>query len=576
MTPSFVKTGVAKGAKGKMLFKNFAQRTQKRMAESTLGRGVSAIYRNVSKFTSAITRGLSILKGFLVKGALFLLGAIVIFGLIIGIVEVIASAASSIIMGTDEEDGKIDLTPYVEIINDLEDEFDTSIKLLETYGSYDNVYINYVTDTMDNTKEMLSMLAVRTNQDLSKSNPLVKQYLTSLYHDSHTYVTSEDEYECSGCDTYIEEVDVIDPETGQVVLDAQSGRPVKEEIEVEYCPGHVDLFIDISILGFDAIFGADSMGNLLTGDAVAGGLIGNATITYYCIEPYPHICNDGTADTTATGTKPMPGRTIAVDPSRIPLGSHVIIDGHEYIAEDTGGAIDSLDIDIVVATHAEALRKGTRKNVPVYWAVRDGEGIKDTGKWNGWTKDNIDWCKMIYQQDWSDLYTGLGVEGFAPALDDKELQAVIDGLPANLSETRRNIIQSGLSGIGRIRYNWGGKPTGPGLSGLPATGLDCSGFVSWAYMTAGVPRQNWYGGGTGAINSSSSMKQISKSQLKPGDLGFKHVGGSASSSNANHVGIYVGKNSSGKDVWLHCASGSGATINTYGGFTVYFRSTAFN
>ena len=86
--------------------------------------------------------------------------------------------------------------------------------------------------------------------------------------------------------------------------------------------------------------------------------LGEFTITHYCRENYPHICNDGDARYTATGTEPTPGRTIAVDPDVIPYGSEVIINGHTYIAEDTGGAINQNRIDIVVDTHAEALQKG--------------------------------------------------------------------------------------------------------------------------------------------------------------------------------------------------------------------------
>ena len=52
--------------------------------------------------------------------------------------------------------------------------------------------------------------------------------------------------------------------------------------------------------------------------------------------------------------------TIAVDPDVIPLGSKVEIDGVEYVAEDTGGAIKQKRIDIFVASHSEALKKGVK------------------------------------------------------------------------------------------------------------------------------------------------------------------------------------------------------------------------
>lgn len=94
--------------------------------------------------------------------------------------------------------------------------------------------------------------------------------------------------------------------------------------------------------------------------------IGHFKITHYCNQNYPHGCNDGDATNTASGTKPTPGRTIAVDPKKIPYGTEVVIGDHIYIAEDAGGAIKGNRIDICVASHSEALQKGVLKNVPVY------------------------------------------------------------------------------------------------------------------------------------------------------------------------------------------------------------------
>ena len=61
---------------------------------------------------------------------------------------------------------------------------------------------------------------------------------------------------------------------------------------------------------------------------------------------------------TATGTHAIQGRTVAVDPSVIPYGSEIIIDGKHYIAEDCGGAINGNRIDIFFNNHTEALDYG--------------------------------------------------------------------------------------------------------------------------------------------------------------------------------------------------------------------------
>lgn len=61
---------------------------------------------------------------------------------------------------------------------------------------------------------------------------------------------------------------------------------------------------------------------------------------------------------TATGKTAEVNRTIAVDPRVIPLGSTVRINGHDYVAEDVGGAIKGNRIDIYVDHHEMATEMG--------------------------------------------------------------------------------------------------------------------------------------------------------------------------------------------------------------------------
>jgi 3D (Asp-Asp-Asp) domain-containing protein len=63
---------------------------------------------------------------------------------------------------------------------------------------------------------------------------------------------------------------------------------------------------------------------------------------------------------TASGTVAQAGRTIAVDPSVIPHGTEVTINGHTYVAEDTGYLIVGNRIDIYFDTHEEALEFGVQ------------------------------------------------------------------------------------------------------------------------------------------------------------------------------------------------------------------------
>lgn len=52
--------------------------------------------------------------------------------------------------------------------------------------------------------------------------------------------------------------------------------------------------------------------------------------------------------TTATGAETVEGVTIAVDPRVIPYGSIVELNGHYYIAQDCGGAVEGIEIDVYI------------------------------------------------------------------------------------------------------------------------------------------------------------------------------------------------------------------------------------
>jgi 3D (Asp-Asp-Asp) domain-containing protein len=91
-------------------------------------------------------------------------------------------------------------------------------------------------------------------------------------------------------------------------------------------------------------------------DTRLGKSLGNFKLTGYCA---CRKCNGKwTGSPTALGTKLTPGRTIAVDPKVIPLGSWVYINingegWHKYRAEDTGSAIKGHRIDVCAPSHSE-------------------------------------------------------------------------------------------------------------------------------------------------------------------------------------------------------------------------------
>jgi 3D (Asp-Asp-Asp) domain-containing protein len=64
---------------------------------------------------------------------------------------------------------------------------------------------------------------------------------------------------------------------------------------------------------------------------------------------------------TASGVKAKANHTIAVDKRIIPLGTVVLINGKQYVAEDTGGAIKGNRIDIYFDSHEQALKWGRQQ-----------------------------------------------------------------------------------------------------------------------------------------------------------------------------------------------------------------------
>ena len=85
--------------------------------------------------------------------------------------------------------------------------------------------------------------------------------------------------------------------------------------------------------------------------------LGEYEIFHYCLENYPHICNNGDSTCTASGQVPIPHYTVAADKS-IPFGTILVIDGAEYEVMDRGGNINGNRLDVAVETHKEAINRG--------------------------------------------------------------------------------------------------------------------------------------------------------------------------------------------------------------------------
>ena len=175
------------------------------------------------------------------------------------------------------------------------------------------------------------------------------------------------------------------------------------------------------------------------------------------------------------------------------------------------------------------------------------------------------------------LYGPLG-SGDTVALTDAELIAFVN--QQNCNATRKHILTTALSLVGKVPYFWGGKSaagwndewntpklvtaSGSSTSGtIRPYGLDCSGFTDWVYKTAlGVSLYE------GTWNQWDNTYAITESELLPGDLGFMAEPGTVP---VNHVLIYAGKGENGEQMWVHCASGTGVVLNSPDYVTQYRR-----
>lgn len=167
--------------------------------------------------------------------------------------------------------------------------------------------------------------------------------------------TSSEETELSATEETSENVETEECETTQLHEEDYNAEELEESTSVAE-------WISETIATEEAAKEAEEVEETFTEsetyneEATTSSWSGTFTLTAYCSCSY--CCGAGGGTTTATGTTPTAGRTIAVDPSVIPYGSTVEINGNYYIAEDTGGAIDGMRIDVYFDNHQAALEFG--------------------------------------------------------------------------------------------------------------------------------------------------------------------------------------------------------------------------
>lgn len=158
---------------------------------------------------------------------------------------------------------------------------------------------------------------------------------------------------------------------------------------------------------------------------------------------------------------------------------------------------------------------------------------------------------------------------------------VWERLPDDLSMERRMVVIYALALVDKVDYFWGGKSLVLGwddrwgeltevtAAGSDSTGteqpygLDCSGFVDWAFYNASGG-ECVIGKGGGAMEQHANCVDIEWDEVQPGDLLFYPED--------EHVGIAAGRDWLGRLLVVHCASGTdGVAISHRTGFEIAAR-----
>ena len=191
----------------------------------------------------------------------------------------------------------------------------------------------------------------------------------------------------------------------------------------------------------------------------------------------------------------------------------------------------------------------------------------------------------LMQPEYEELFMRLTGSYQDIALSDKEVAEIMEKLPADLSEERKQVVLTAYQLLGRVHYFWGGKSLVIGWDsrwGMPMEvtaegssttgtvrpfGLDCSGMVDWVFYNQSGG-QYVIGHGGGATAQHSYCTPIDWSDAQPGDLVFYPED--------SHVGIVCGFDGSGNVLIIHCASSENNVVVTgKSGFTSIGRPEYF-
>lgn len=283
-----------------------------------------------------------------------------------------------------------------------------------------------------------------------------------------------------------------------------------------------------------------------------GESLGQVVTSGYC--NCALCCGPWAGGATASGVMPQAAHTIAVDKydPLLPFGTHVIMNGTEYVVEDTGPLNRyGVTFDVYYDDHATAQAHG-HQTWEAFLADDNGSG-------------SVEITETVTEKI---LTAAVKNEGIAAAMGGFHLTDLQRARYELLLETKGNregvfppdiytdlsegeytdyrvppeaLSDTAFAGMLReaerylgLPYVWGGSS--------PETGFDCSGFVSWVINHSG---NGWNVRRQTAEGLRQACAYVPPSEARPGDLVFFR--GTYDTAGASHVGIYVGNG-----MMIHC------------------------
>lgn len=249
----------------------------------------------------------------------------------------------------------------------------------------------------------------------------------------------------------------------------------------------------------------------------AGQSLGQVVTSAYC--SCSICCGQWAGGPTASGVMPTPNHTLAVDADNpfVPMGTHVIINGTEYVVEDTG-AFDQFGVqfDVYFSDHAEASAYG-HKTFEAYLAdgnentvevTRSGAYVKNLN-----FEDYIALGKLTKEQE--ELLREVMSEEFKENLPSFGIGQDV----ANLARTK-----VGCQYSQEKRYEEGY--------------YDCSSLVQRCYREFGLELPS-IASTQGQFMVDHGLT-VDAGMLMPGDLIFYSYEENGQFMNISHVAIYIG------------------------------------